>query len=72
MLAGTFLFILACVYEWKTLFAAALVWWLFSIGIAFLPYQGRALAMLIPLILGYIIPGYILRHHESKEDEDEQ
>lgn len=71
MLAGTFLFILACVYEWKTLFAAALVWWLFSIGTAFLPHQGRAMAMIIPLILGYIIPGHILQRHESKEIEDE-
>jgi len=71
MLAGTFIFILAWIYQWKFLFIPALIWFIFAVGVNFIPDELTGLAMSFPLIFGYIIPGHLLVNKEHKEKRDE-
>jgi len=71
MLAGTFIFILAVIYRWRFLLIPALIWYVFAVGVTFIPDELTGLAMAFPLIFGYIIPGHLLISKERKEKKDE-
>ena len=71
MLAGTFIFILAVIYQWKLLFIPASVWFIFAVGVTFIPDELTGLAMSFPLVFGYIVPGHMLLYKERKGQRDE-
>lgn len=71
MLAGTFLFITACLYQWKFLFGAAFIWWAATLAASLLPLGVRGWPIIFALIFGYIIPGHILHYKERKGQRDE-
>jgi len=71
MIAGTFLFITACLYQWKFLFGAAFIWWVSTIAASLLPHNQRGWPIVFALIFGYIIPGHMLHYKERKGQRDE-
>ncbi len=71
MIAGTFTFIIAMIYRWKVVLWAAIIWWVFSIGAAFIPPYWRPLSMAFPLIFGYLLPGYVIHFRERKALKNE-
>ncbi|MCJ7583118.1 MAG: hypothetical protein MUP98_21580 [Candidatus Aminicenantes bacterium] len=67
MIVGILLFVIGGIYEWNLLKWSALLWWLGSVGMIFIHWHYRALACVPLIILGYLVPGFILRSQYKKE-----
>ncbi|MFC2157751.1 hypothetical protein ACFLT9_07945 [Acidobacteriota bacterium] len=66
MIVGILLFVIGGIYEWNLLKWSALLWWIGSVGMIFIHWHYRALVCVPLIILGYIIPGFILRAQYKK------
>ena len=67
MIVGILLFVIGGIYEWNLLKWSALLWWMGSVGMIFIHWHYRALICIPLIILGYIVPGFILRSQYKKE-----
>ncbi len=61
MIVGIMFFVIGGIYEWNLLKVCALIWWLSSIGMIFIHWHYRALLFVPLIIIGYIVPGFILK-----------
>ncbi len=72
MIVGILLFVIGGIYEWNLLKWSALLWWLGSVGMIFIHWHYRALACVPLIILGYLVPGFILRSQYKKESRADE
>ncbi len=72
VIVGILLYVIGGIYEWNLLKWSALLWWLGSIGMIFLHWHYRTLACVPLIILGYLIPGFILRSQYKKESRADE
>jgi hypothetical protein len=66
-ISGILIFVLGGIYEWNLLKWCGLLWWLGAAGMTFVPGDYRTLCLIPLIILGYLIPGLILRSRYKKE-----
>lgn len=66
-ISGILIFMLGGIYEWSLLKWCGLLWWLGAVGMTFVPGDYRTLCLIPLIILGYLIPGLILRSRYKKE-----
>jgi hypothetical protein len=67
LIAGILVFVMGGIYEWKLLKWCGLLWWLGAVGMIFVPGDYRTLCFIPLIILGYLVPGFILRSRYKKE-----
>ncbi len=72
MIVGILLFVIGGIYEWKLLKWSALLWWLGSVGMIFIHWHYRTLVCVPLIILGYLVPGFILRSKYKKESRADE
>lgn len=72
VIVGILLFVIGGIYEWNLLKWSALLWWLGSVGMIFIHWNYRSLACIPLIILGYLVPGYILRTQYKKENRADE
>ena len=72
MIVGILLLVIGGIYEWNLLKWSALLWWLGSVGMIFIHWHYRALACVPLIILGYLVPGFILRSQYKKESRADE
>ena len=72
MIVGILLFVIGGIYEWNLLKWSALLWWLGGVGMIFIHWHYRALACVPLIILGYLVPGFILRSQYKKESRADE
>ena len=72
MIVGILLFVIGGIYEWNLLKWSALLWWLGGVGMIFIHWHYRALACIPLIILGYLVPGFILRSQYKKESRTDE
>ncbi len=72
MIVGILLFVIGGIYEWNLLKWSALLWWLGSVGMIFIHWHYRALVCVPLIILGYLVPGFILRSKYKKESRADE
>lgn len=72
VIVGILLFTIGGIYQWNLLKWSALLWWLGSVGMIFIHWHYRALTCIPLIILGYIIPGFILRSQYKKESRTDE
>lgn len=63
-------FITAELYQWKLLTWTSLLWWAGGIGMMFLKTEITLLVFAFLIILGYLIPGFILRANYKKQNKE--
>lgn len=66
-ISGILIFMLGGIYEWNLLKWCGLLWWLGAVGMTFVPGDYRTLCLIPLIILGYLVPGLILRSRYKKE-----
>jgi hypothetical protein len=66
-ISGILIFVMGGIYEWNLLKWCGLLWWLGAVGTTFVPGDYRTLCLIPLIILGYLIPGFILRSRYKKE-----
>jgi hypothetical protein len=64
---ATLVFTLGGIFEWNLLKWAGLISWLVAFGMIFIREEYRALAFVPLILIGYIIPGFILRSEYKRE-----
>ena len=72
MIVGILLFSIGGIYEWDLLKWSALLWWLGGIGMIFIHWHYRALVCIPLIILGYLVPGFLLRRQYNSEKTHEK
>ncbi len=72
MIVGILLLVIGGIYEWNLLKWSALLWWLGSVGMIFIHWHYRALVCIPLIILGYLVPGFILRSQYRKESRADE
>ncbi len=72
MIVGILLFVIGGIYEWNLLKWSALLWWLGGVGMIFIDLNYRALACVPLIIIGYLVPGFILRSQYKKESRADE
>lgn len=72
VIVGILLFVIGGIYEWNLLKWSGLLWWLGSVGMIFIPLNYRTLACVPLIILGYLVPGFILRSQYKKENRPDE
>jgi len=69
LIAGILVFVMGGIYEWNLLKWCGVIWWAGALGMVFIHQNFRAL-LFIPLILvGYIMPAFILRSIYKKQSK---
>jgi hypothetical protein len=66
-ISGILIFVMGGIYEWNLLKWCGLLWWLGAVGMTFVPGDYRTLCLIPLIILGYLVPGLILRSRYKKE-----
>jgi hypothetical protein len=66
IMAGILFFVLGGIYEWNLLKLCAAIWWLGAFGMILLPPEYRSLVFIPLIIVGYFVPGFILRSKYQK------
>jgi hypothetical protein len=72
MIVGILLFVIGGIYEWNLLKWSALLWWLGGVGMIFIHWHYRTLVCVPLIILGYLVPGFILRSKYKKESRADE
>jgi len=68
IIPGIALFVAIAMYstgqivDWKLLKFSALIWWLTAVVSMLIQWHYHTLVFAVAVILGYLVPGYILRH----------
>jgi len=66
VIAGIFIFVIGGIYEWNLIKWIALIWWLGALGMVFLHAYYRTLFCVPLIIVGYLLPGFVLRSKYRK------
>jgi hypothetical protein len=67
---GAGCFISAQLYQWKLLTWLSLLWWGAGIGMMFLKTDSSLLVFAFLIILGYLVPGFILQANYKKQKRE--
>jgi lysylphosphatidylglycerol synthetase-like protein (DUF2156 family) len=67
---GSACFITGRLYEWKLLTWASLLWWGGGVAMMVLKSESRFLIFPFLIIVGYLIPGFILRANYKKQSTE--
>ncbi|MCK4942545.1 MAG: hypothetical protein KAS65_03160 [Candidatus Aminicenantes bacterium] len=70
VIAGIIIFTLGGIYEWNFLKWCGVIWWLGALGMVFVHWHYRTLIVAPLIIIGYLVPGFILhaRYKKSKQE----
>jgi hypothetical protein len=70
VIAGVIIFTFGGIYEWNFLKWCGVFWWLGALGMVFIHWHYRSLVVALLIIVGYLIPGFILhaRYKKSKQE----
>jgi len=66
VVGGILFFVTGGIYEWNLLKWCGMIWWLGAFGMVFVPGDYRSLIFIPLIIIGYLIPGLILRSEYRK------
>jgi hypothetical protein len=66
VIGGVFIYGHGGIYEWDLLKACGTLWWFSSIGMTFVHPDYRTLVFIPLILLGYIMPGWVLRRKYRK------
>lgn len=64
---GTSIFALGGIINWNLLKWCGVISWLFALGMMFIPAEFRTLVFVPLILIGYILPGLILKFRYKKE-----
>ena len=67
MVAGILVFSLGGIFEWNLLKWCGVIWWLGAVGMIFVHENYRALLVIPLLLIGYIMPAFVLRSMYQKQ-----
>jgi len=67
MIVGILFLVIGGIYEWNLLKWCALLWWVGAVGMIFVHWHYRALLCVPLIILGYLVPGFILKSQYQRE-----
>jgi len=67
VIAGILVFSGGGIYEWNLLKWCGVIWWLGAVGMIFVKWQYRSLFFIPLIIIGYLVPGLVLRSKYRKE-----
>jgi hypothetical protein len=70
VIAGVIIFTFGGIYEWNFLKWCGVIWWLGALGMVFIHSHYRSLAVALLIIVGYLVPGFILRNQYLKKKRE--
>ena len=66
VIAGILVFVIGGIYEWSLLKWCGIIWWLGALGMILVHWHYRALLFIPLIIVGYLVPGFVLRSEYRK------
>jgi hypothetical protein len=64
------LFFSGGIFSWWLLKLAGTIWWIGSLIMVFLPVETYFIVFAILLVIGYLIPGFVLRSYQQESTAD--
>jgi hypothetical protein len=69
LVTGILLFVMGGLFEWRLLVWMGVVLWLGAVGMIFVAPDYRSLCLVPLIIIGYLVPGFILRAKYAREQK---